>query len=248
VRNDQANPASLQRSEEGEEEGPNPPTASAAPASPCGQGVHPTPPLQLACGIHFHLYTSQAPCGDAAIFADKGETESIADTCVSVERARADRSAPAPTPEERQVRHEGEPCKKRARTTRSTLSPDPPATTLPPIAAAPSTLALAAAAATPAAVDTAPTPLITALPDADRTGAKTKVDIHRTGAKAVPTGPQDPMVEGGGYHVLGALRTKPGRGCPSHSMSCTDKITRWTVRYTPPPPHCALYPPPPPCH
>lgn len=54
-------------------------------------------------------------------------------------------------------------------------------------------------------------------------------DIHRTGAKCVKGGVQDQKVPGVGYHVLGALRTKPGRGDPTVSMSCSDKMMRWNV-------------------
>ena len=31
------------------------------------------------------------------------------------------------------------------------------------------------------------------------------------------------------YHVMGVLRRKPGRGDPTLSHSCSDKIMRWTV-------------------
>lgn len=54
-------------------------------------------------------------------------------------------------------------------------------------------------------------------------------DIHRTGAKCVRGGAQDDRVAGPGFHTIGALRTKPGRGDPTLSMSCSDKLMRWSV-------------------
>lgn len=54
-------------------------------------------------------------------------------------------------------------------------------------------------------------------------------DIHRTGAKCVPGGPADPLHPGSGYHSAGALRVKPGRGEPTLSLSCSDKLARWGV-------------------
>lgn len=54
-------------------------------------------------------------------------------------------------------------------------------------------------------------------------------DIHRTGAKCVRGGAQDDKKAGSSYHTLGALRTKPGRGDPTLSMSCSDKLMRWNV-------------------
>ena len=54
-------------------------------------------------------------------------------------------------------------------------------------------------------------------------------DIHRTGAKCISGGPQDPKYPGVGYHTVGVLRTKPGRGDPTLSMSCSDKLMRWNV-------------------
>ncbi|CAN9499504.1 unnamed protein product [Ophioblennius macclurei] len=54
-------------------------------------------------------------------------------------------------------------------------------------------------------------------------------DIHRTGAKCVPGGPVDPLQPGTQYHSTGALRVKPGRGEPTLSLSCSDKLARWAV-------------------
>lgn len=54
-------------------------------------------------------------------------------------------------------------------------------------------------------------------------------DIHRTGAKCVSNEPLDSKEEGLDYHTVGALRTKPGRGDPTLSHCCSDKIFKWTV-------------------
>ena len=60
-------------------------------------------------------------------------------------------------------------------------------------------------------------------------GDRTHSDVHRTGAKCVLGGSTDSHLPGADYHVLRALRTKPGRGDPTLSMSCSDKMMRWNV-------------------
>lgn len=54
-------------------------------------------------------------------------------------------------------------------------------------------------------------------------------DIFRTGAKCVPKGEQDNHAPGAGYHCIGVLRIKPGRGCRTLSLSCSDKMARWNI-------------------
>ncbi|XP_043257417.1 tRNA-specific adenosine deaminase 1 isoform X1 [Colletes gigas] len=55
-------------------------------------------------------------------------------------------------------------------------------------------------------------------------------DIYRTGAKCVKTEQyQDPHLTGVNYHVIGPLRTKPGRGNPTLSLSCSDKMAKWNI-------------------
>lgn len=38
---------------------------------------------------------------------------------------------------------------------------------------------------------------------------------------------QDPFLPGVLYHNTAAVRTKPGRGDPTLSLSCSDKIAKW---------------------
>jgi tRNA-specific adenosine deaminase 1 len=66
--------------------------------------------------------------------------------------------------------------------------------------------------------------------EANNTGSIAISDIYRTGAKCLPFQLiQDPRLPGADYHVVGALRTKPGRGVPTQSLSCSDKFARWNV-------------------
>ncbi|XP_041853654.1 tRNA-specific adenosine deaminase 1 isoform X2 [Melanotaenia boesemani] len=68
------------------------------------------------------------------------------------------------------------------------------------------------------------------LDQTDGVGERPQVlDIHRTGARCVPGGPADPLQPGEGYHSTGLLRVKPGRGEPTLSLSCSDKLARWGV-------------------
>ena len=65
--------------------------------------------------------------------------------------------------------------------------------------------------------------------DQSKINNKQYKDVYRTGAKCVPGGKQDLLQSGLGYHTVGVLRTKPGRGDPTLSMSCSDKIMKWNV-------------------
>jgi len=56
---------------------------------------------------------------------------------------------------------------------------------------------------------------------------KLKVDLNRTGAKSVNG--SDPLLPGLGYHTVGLIRTKPGRGVKTLSLSCSDKILKWNT-------------------
>lgn len=55
------------------------------------------------------------------------------------------------------------------------------------------------------------------------------VNAHRTGAKCVLGEAGDPQQLGSQHQTVGLLRTKPGRGAQTASMSCSDKLARWNV-------------------
>ncbi|GLV45655.1 Adenosine deaminase tRNA-specific 1 [Carabus blaptoides fortunei] len=56
-----------------------------------------------------------------------------------------------------------------------------------------------------------------------------EADLFRTGAKCLGNDTrQDSKLSGHRYHTLGAVRTKPGRGDPTLSVSCSDKLAKWT--------------------
>jgi tRNA-specific adenosine deaminase 1 len=54
-------------------------------------------------------------------------------------------------------------------------------------------------------------------------------DINRTGARVVAGGAADPGGPGKEWHRLGELRTKPGRGPTTLSLSCSDKMLKWNM-------------------
>nr|CAI5848244.1 unnamed protein product [Callosobruchus analis] len=57
---------------------------------------------------------------------------------------------------------------------------------------------------------------------------KMPADIYRTGAKCLQHDEkQDPKMPGSAYHTVGCVRTKPGRGTPTLSVSCSDKLSKW---------------------
>lgn len=60
-------------------------------------------------------------------------------------------------------------------------------------------------------------------------GRSKVADVYRTGAKCVPGELGDARIPGLGYHCVGLLRVKPGRGDRTCSMSCSDKLARWNV-------------------
>jgi len=65
-------------------------------------------------------------------------------------------------------------------------------------------------------------------PEAKRRKTDGDDDIHRTGAKCLSVETrQDPRLPGAAYHAVGAVRTKPGRGDRTLSVSCSDKLLRW---------------------
>ncbi|XP_054888929.1 tRNA-specific adenosine deaminase 1 isoform X2 [Poeciliopsis prolifica] len=175
---------------------------------------------RLRPGVSFLLFTSHTPCGDASIIpmtdpqaqpcppvtslSSCGEPDGRRNLKRKVEEPADGGNSKLPRLAEEETR-EGETGRFESRT----KSPD-------------------GAASVPASV-----PASELKPgdsaDSRPSDAEPVGDVHRTGAKCVPGGPADPLRPGAAYHSTGVLRVKPGRGEPTLSLSCSDKLARWGV-------------------
>ena len=66
------------------------------------------------------------------------------------------------------------------------------------------------------------------MPNVFRSKKRPRLDQQRTGAKVVSGEIPDKLGPGQSYHTsFGAVRTKPGRGDPTRSLCCSDKLFKW---------------------
>ncbi|XP_035252528.1 tRNA-specific adenosine deaminase 1 isoform X2 [Anguilla anguilla] len=173
---------------------------------------------RLLDGVSFLFFTSHTPCGDASIIP---MIDSQSQPCLPIgtmERADGTNEAPAVTDGggtlKRQTEgEEGGACKRpRLDTEEEEEEKKEEAVRAPEGLLSPAERGAA---------------------DADGANAggpeERARDVHRTGAKCVPGARSDPREAGPGYHSVGALRVKPGRGEPTRSLSCSDKLARWAA-------------------
>ncbi|XP_041650819.1 tRNA-specific adenosine deaminase 1 [Cheilinus undulatus] len=171
---------------------------------------------RLQPGVSFLLFTSHTPCGDASIIP---MSESQSQPCPAVTSAKnplesnggrdLKRKAEDPSVEKNSKTPRLEEQEMVETWTSKELNTNPPEETV--------------------SEDSAHLEIKTrGLSDSARLHPQV-FDIHRTGAKCVPGGPVDPLCQGMGYHSTGMLRVKPGRGEPTLSLSCSDKLARWGV-------------------
>ncbi|XP_068725663.1 tRNA-specific adenosine deaminase 1-like isoform X2 [Montipora capricornis] len=156
----------------------------------------------LQIGVSFHLFTSHTPCGDASIFPKEGEDDDTLIVSQSVEQSLG------PSKKHHHDDHDSETnlrkkiCSERGRTCNSTRDQ---------------------------VMSHDLQGNLDQFEENHELIYQYSKDLYRTGAKCVPGGKQDPLQSGLGYHTVGVLRTKPGRGDPTLSMSCSDKIMKWIV-------------------
>ncbi|MCL4129007.1 UNVERIFIED_CONTAM: hypothetical protein GTU68_007154 [Idotea baltica] len=156
--------------------------------------------FKVRSDVAFHFYCSNVPCGDASIFPKEPEEEQPR------KRMKIDPESPLNF----------------VLTKEDPLKIDPPLKNNPP-------LKKSSLAEDPPLAEE---PLLMKVPLRSETGdvSEPLPDIHRTGAKCAGREVADPKENGLNYHVTGVLRTKPGRGDPTLSHCCSDKMFKWTVQ------------------
>uniref|UniRef100_A0A3B5N1W0 tRNA-specific adenosine deaminase 1 n=1 Tax=Xiphophorus couchianus TaxID=32473 RepID=A0A3B5N1W0_9TELE len=154
---------------------------------------------RLQPGVSFLLFTSHTPCGDTSIIP---MTDSQSQPCPPVTSVSSCGETDGGRNLKRKVEEpETDPFESRTKSPDRVVSVPASASELKP---GDST-------------------------DSRQSDAELVGDVHRTGAKCVPGGPADLLLPGAGYHSAGVLRVKPGRGEPTLSLSCSDKLARWGV-------------------
>lgn len=151
-------------------------------------------------GVRFAMYVSQPPCGDASIFST-----GAADDCCNMQQAEVAEPVAtiAAAALQQPVRRTG------AKVLRLIGAAD---------------VAEAAAAAATRGPEAPESPA--AQPDAAADKHKAQRQQQHKQLEAVPHVPTASDVEAGPQQ-LGVLRRKPGKGDPTLSLSCSDKIARW---------------------